>query len=460
MTAPGRVIHFLAPRASTASSAAVRPAAQALETGHTLSRSENKPLTGRVVPRPCYTRIAVTLIAPRRGKENASRMETATAPLTLLSEEEAMLRDTVRDFARKEIAPRARAMDEKGAFDPALLRQLFELGLMGVEIPEDLGGQGGGFFESILAIEEIAAVDPAAAVVVDVQNTLVNNALLRWGNDAQKRRWLPRLAADTVGAYALSEAEAGSDAFALSTRAVPDGDGWLLTGRKLWITNAAEAGLFLLFANANPEAGHRGITCFLVERGLPGFSVGRKEDKLGIRASSTCELILDGCRVLNQSILGEIGKGYKIAIETLNEGRIGIGAQMVGLARGALDHALAYARDRKQFGRPIAEFQGVQFDLAEMATRVEAARLLVYNAARLRQAGRPFLAEAAMAKYFSGEVAGWVSSRAVEVFGGVGFTRDCPVEKLFRDAKIGPIYEGASNMQKLTIARRLIGKPL
>jgi alkylation response protein AidB-like acyl-CoA dehydrogenase len=325
-----------------------------------------------------------------RSKLVSAYMEPVTAPLTLLSEEETMLRDTVRAFARKEIAPRARAMDEKGALDPALLRQLFELGLMGVEIPEELGGQGGGFFESILAIEEIAAVDPAAAVVVDVQNTLVNNALMRWGNDEQKRRWLPRLAADTVGAYALSEAEAGSDAFALATRAVPDGDGWLLTGRKLWITNAAEAGLFLVFANANPEAGHRGITCFLVERGLPGFSVGRKEDKLGIRASSTCELILDGCRVLNQSILGETGKGYKIAIETLNEGRIGIGAQMVGLARGALDHALDYARRRKQFGRPIAEFQGVQFDLAEMATRIEAARLLVYNAARLRQAGRPF----------------------------------------------------------------------
>ena len=370
-----------------------------------------------------------------------------------------MLRDTVREFARKEIAPGVREMDEKGAFDKGLLRQLFELGLMGIEIPEEFGGQGGGFFDSVLTIEEIAAVDPAAAVVVDVQNTLVNNAILRWGSAEQKRQYLPRLAKDTVGAYALSEAQAGSDAFALVTRATRADGGWALDGRKLWITNAAEAGLFLVFANADPDAGYRGITCFLVERDCRGLSVGKKEEKLGIRASSTCELILEDCRVPKENVLGEVGRGYKIAIETLNEGRIGIGAQMAGLARGALELAAAYARERKQFGKPIAEFQGVQFDLAEMATDVEAARLLVYNAARLREAGRPFIAEAAMAKYFASRIAETVASRAVEVFGGAGFTRECPVEKLYRDSKIGSIYEGTSNMQKLTIARHLIGKP-
>jgi alkylation response protein AidB-like acyl-CoA dehydrogenase len=295
---------------------------------------------------------------------------------------------------------------------------------------------------------------------VDVQNTLVVNAVMRWASDDQKRRYLPRLAGDTVGSYALSEAGAGSDAFALSARAVEDGDSYLLNGRKLWITNAAEAGLFLVFASVNPEAGYRGITCFLVERGFEGFQVGKKEDKLGIRSSSTCELILDNCRVPKSNVVGEIGKGYKIAIETLNEGRIGIGAQMIGLARGALDHAVAYAKERKQFGKAIGEFQGVQFQLAEMATLTEAARLLVYNAARLRDAGKPFVTEAAMAKYYASEIAEQVASAAVEVLGGVGFTRDYPVEKLFRDAKIGRIYEGTSNMQRLTIAKQILGKPV
>jgi alkylation response protein AidB-like acyl-CoA dehydrogenase len=329
---------------------------------------------------------------------------------------------------------------------------------MAVEVPEEFGGQGGTFFQSILAIEELARVDPSAAVIVDVQNTLFHNAILHHGNDEQKRRWLPRAATDTVASYALSEAGSGSDAFALATRAVEYIDGYALTGRKLWITNAAEAGFFLLFANVNPEQGYKGITAFLVERDFPGFQVGKKEDKLGIRASSTCELILDGCRVLRANVVGEIGKGYKIAIETLNEGRIGIGAQMLGLAQGALDHALAYAKQRKQFGQPIAEFQGVQFELAEMAVDVEATRLMVYNAARLHDAGRPFLTEAAMCKYFASQVAERVASRAVEVLGGVGFTKDYPVEKLYRDAKIGRIYEGTSNMQKMTIAKQILGK--
>jgi len=380
-------------------------------------------------------------------------------PLTVLSEEEAMFQETVRRFARDEIAPSVRQMDEAGAFRKEILRQFFELGLMGIEIPEEYGGQAGTFFQSVLAVEEIAAVDPAAAVVVDVQNTLVNNALLRWASEEQKRRYLPRLASDTVGAYALSEAGAGSDAFALATRAEDRGEHFVLNGRKLWITNAAEAGLFVLFANANPEAGYRGITCFLVERDFAGFQVGKKEDKLGIRASSTCELILDNCRVPKSNVMGEVGKGYKIAIETLNEGRIAISAQMAGLARGALDHAVAYARERKQFGKTIAEFQGVQFELAKMAIEVEAARLLTYNAARLRDAGRPFLAEAAIAKYYSSEIAEKVASKAVEILGGVGFTKDYPVEKLYRDAKIGRIYEGTSNMQLLTIARHILGKP-
>ncbi|MCC6860573.1 MAG: acyl-CoA dehydrogenase [Bryobacterales bacterium] len=379
--------------------------------------------------------------------------------LTVLSEEEKLFQSAVRQFARERIAPHVREMDEAGVFRKDLIRQFFDLGLMAVEIPEEYGGQAGTLFQCVLAVEELSAVDPSAAVIVDVQNTLVNNALLRWASDDQKQRYLPRLASGTVASYALSEAGSGSDAFALATRAQDCGDHFLLSGRKLWITNAAEADLFLLFANANPEAGYRGITAFLIERGFPGFSVGKKEDKLGIRASSTCELILENCAVPRENLLGEAGRGHKIAMETLNEGRIGIGAQMIGLARAALDHALAYAGQRKQFGRAIAEFQGVQFQLARMATEVEAARLLVYNAARLRDAGRPFLKEAALAKYYSSVIAERAASLAVEVFGGVGFTKDYPVEKLYRDAKIGPIYEGTSNMQLLTIAKQLLGKP-
>jgi short/branched chain acyl-CoA dehydrogenase len=379
-------------------------------------------------------------------------------PLTALSEEERMFQTAVRQFAREQIAPHVREMDEAALFRKDLLRQFFELGLMAIEVPEEYGGQGGTFFQAVLAVEELAVVDPSAAVIVDVQNTLVLNALLRWGNEEQKRRCLPRLASDTVGAYALSEAGSGSDAFALAARAVEDGDQYLLTGRKLWITNAYEAGLFLVFANVNPAAGYRGITCFLIDRDFPGFSVGKKEDKLGIRASSTCELVLENCRVPKANVLGEVGKGYKIAIETLNEGRIAIGAQMTGLAQGALAHAVAYARERKQFGKPIAEFQEVQFDLARMATGIEASRLLVYNAARLRDAGLPFTAEAAIAKYFSSQIAEETASRAIEIFGGVGFTRDYPVEKYYRDAKIGRIYEGTSNMQLATIAKHLLAK--
>jgi alkylation response protein AidB-like acyl-CoA dehydrogenase len=398
-------------------------------------------------------------LAPYRGiLANAYDGNGDYDTLTQLSEEETLFQASVRRFARERLAPHVRAMDEAGVFRKDLLQEFFELGLMAIEIPEEFGGQGGTFFQSILAIEELARVDPSAAVIVDVQNTLFHNAILRWANAEQKRRWLPRAVKDTVASYALSEAGSGSDAFALATRAVQDGDGYRLNGRKLWITNAAEAGLFLLFANVNPEQGYKGITAFLVERDFPGFQVGKKEDKLGIRASSTCELILDNCHVPAANVVGEVGKGYKVAIETLNEGRIGIGAQMLGLAQGALDHALAYAQQRKQFGSPIAEFQGVQFELAEMAVDVEATRLMVYNAARLHDAGRPFLTEAAMCKYFASQVAERVASRAVEVLGGVGFTKDYPVEKLYRDAKIGRIYEGTSNMQKMTIAKQLLGK--
>jgi butyryl-CoA dehydrogenase/short/branched chain acyl-CoA dehydrogenase len=378
--------------------------------------------------------------------------------LTRLSEEEKLFQTTVRQFAKEQIAPHVRAMDEAGCFSKALLQQLFDLGLMGIEIPEEFGGQGGDFFQCVLAVEELSAVDPSAGVIVDVQNTIVINAILRWASVEQKQRYLPSLAAHTVGAYALSEAGSGSDAFGLSARAVEDGGDYLLTGRKLWITNAAEAGLFLVFATVDPSAGYRGITAFLVERSFPGFTVGRKEDKLGLRASSTCELILDRCRVPRANVMGEVGKGYKIAIETLNEGRIAIGAQMIGLARGALDAAIAYARQRKQFGKAIAEFQGVQFPIAKMATELEAARLLVYNAARLRDARQPFVTEAAMAKYYSSEVAEKVASGAIEVFGGVGITRDYPAEKYYRDAKIGRIYEGTSNIQLMTIAKKLLGQ--
>lgn len=382
--------------------------------------------------------------------------DAIVAPLTTLNEEDRLFRSSIRRFAREQLAPHVRAMDESGVFRKDLLQQLFELGLMGIEIPEQYGGQGGTFFQSVLAVEELAVVDASAAVIVDVQNTLVINAILRWATEEQKQRYLPRLSKDTVGAYALSESGSGSDAFALATRAAEDGASYLLNGQKLWITNAAEAGLFLVFANVNPAAGYRGITCFVVERDAPGFRVGKKEDKLGIRASSTCELILEECRVSKRDVLGEVGKGYKIAIETLNEGRIAIGAQMTGLAAGALQLALSYSQQRKQFGKPIADFQGVQFELAEMATQVEASRLLVYNAARLREANLPFLTEAAMAKYYASQIAETVASKAVEVFGGVGFTKDYPVEKLYRDAKIGRIYEGTSNMQRLTIAKQLL----
>ncbi len=378
------------------------------------------------------------------------------APLTVLSEEEEMFRRSVRDFAREKVQPRARQMDEEAHFDPALLRELFNLGLMGIEVPEEYGGAGGTFFQSILAIEEISYADASAGVIVDVQNTLVSNIFLRWASEDLKLRYFPRLVADTLGAFALSEAGSGSDAFAMACRATETEGGFLLNGQKLWITNGNEAGLFIVFANLNPAAGYKGITAFVIEKGTPGFRVGKKEDKLGIRASSTCELLFEDCRVPRENVMGEIGKGYKIAIETLNEGRIGIGAQMSGLARAALDYAVAYAKERKQFGKTIAEFQGVQFDLARMATNVEAARLLTYNAARLKDAGLPFLKEAAMTKYFVSQIAEEVASMAIEIFGGVGFTKDYPVEKLWRDSKIGRIYEGTTNMQLLTIAKLLL----
>ena len=383
---------------------------------------------------------------------------TDTLPaLTSLAEDEVLLRDSVAEFAEAQVRPLVREMDEHAKFPKELLARLFDLGVMGIEIPEQYGGGGATFFHSVLAVEALSAVDPSVGVLVDVQNTLVVNALLRWGSGDLKQCFLPRLAADTVGAYALSEAGSGSDAFALSTRAAEDGDSYLINGRKLWITNGNEAGVFIVFANAKPDAGYRGITAFMVERGLPGFTVGKKEDKLGIRASSTCELILEDCRVHKSQILGEAGKGYKVAIETLNEGRIGIGAQMIGLAKGALGHAVQYTKERRQFGKAIAEFQLVQGQLARMATEVEAARLLVYNAARLRDAGKPFLTEAAMAKLYSSEVAERVTSTAVNLYGGYGYVKDYPVEKLWRDAKIGQIYEGTSNMQLVTIAKQLLG---
>jgi butyryl-CoA dehydrogenase/short/branched chain acyl-CoA dehydrogenase len=380
------------------------------------------------------------------------------APLTILSEDEVLFRDNVRQFAEEKVRPLAREMDEKGVFDHTLIEEFFQLGLMGIEIPEEQGGAGGKFFEAILAVEELSRADASAGVVVDVQNTLVNNALLRWGNAEQKKRYLPRLVSTTVGSYALSEAGSGSDAFALQTRAVSKGSDYVLNGRKLWITNAKEAGLFVLFATVDPEAGYKGITAFLVEKGLPGFTVGKKEDKLGIRASSTCELILEDCHVPRENLLGEVGKGYKIAIETLNEGRIGIGAQMLGVARGAWEYAAKYAQERKQFGKAIAEFQGIQFQLAQMATEIEAVRLMVYNAARMKDAGVSFVKEAAMAKLFASQVAERVTSLAIEIYGGVGFTKDYPVEKYWRDSKIGKIYEGTSNMQLATIAKLVSGK--
>jgi alkylation response protein AidB-like acyl-CoA dehydrogenase len=381
----------------------------------------------------------------------------STSPLTNLSEDERLFADTVLAFAEREIRPHVRTMDEAAHIEHRLIDALFGLGVMGIEIPEASGGAGATFFHSVLAVEALSRVDPSVAVLVDVQNTLVVNAILKWGSDEVKQRYLPKLAADTVGAYALSEAGSGSDAFALSTRAAARDGTWMLEGRKLWITNGAEAGLFIVFATVNPEAGYRGITAFLIERGQAGFSVGRKEDKLGIRASSTCELLLDGCSVPASQVLGEVGKGYKVAIETLNEGRIGIGAQMVGLAQGALDEARKYTKERRQFGRAIADFQAVRHQLARAAVDVEAARLLVYNAARLRDSGRPFLSEAAMCKLFASEAAERVTSLAVNLFGGYGFVKDYPVEKLYRDAKIGQIYEGTSNLQLDTIAKQLLG---
>jgi len=378
-------------------------------------------------------------------------------PLTALSEEESMFQAMAREFAANEILPHVQAMDRESAFNHALLDSIFAQGFMGIEVAETYGGSGGSFFQAILAIEEFSHVDASTGVVIDVQNTLVNNALQKWGTEEQKQRYLTRLVRDTLGAYALSEANSGSDAFALTTRAREDGGNFVLNGRKLWITNAREAGLFIVFANVNPDAGYRGITAFLVESGTPGFIVGKKEDKLGIRASSTCELILEDCRVPRANVLGEVGKGYKLAIETLNEGRIGISAQMVGVASGALEGAIRYAQERKQFGKPIAEFQAIQFQLARLATEVEAARLMAYNAARLKDAGLPFLKEAAMAKYFTSDVAERVASECVEVYGGYGFTRDYPAEKFLRDAKIGKIYEGTSFMQLQTIAKIIMG---
>jgi alkylation response protein AidB-like acyl-CoA dehydrogenase len=376
-------------------------------------------------------------------------------PLTSLSEDEEMFRSSVREFAEGELRPRVEKMDEEAHLDPALIKQCFELGLMGIETPEEYGGAGANFFTAILAVEELSRVDPSVGVLVDVQNTLVNNALLRWGNPEQKKKYLSELSAARVGAYALSEAGSGSDAFALQTRAVAEGDHFRLNGRKLWITNGLEAEIFIVFANANPEAGYRGITAFIVEKSFEGFAVGRKENKLGIRASSTTELILEDCRVPKENVLGELGKGYKVSIETLNEGRIGIGAQMIGLARGALGAALSYTQEREQFGKPVNEFQGVQFQLAEMATELEAARLMVYNAARLKDAGQPFVKEAAMAKLYSSRAAEAIASRAIELYGGYGFVKDYPVEKFWRDSKIGAIYEGTSNMQLQTIAKLL-----
>jgi butyryl-CoA dehydrogenase/short/branched chain acyl-CoA dehydrogenase len=378
-------------------------------------------------------------------------------PLTTLTEDEILFRDNIRQFAEDKIRPRVKEMDEKAVFDHALLEQFFQLGLMGIEIPEQYGGGGGRFFEAILAVEEFSRVDASAGVIVDVQNTLVANALLKWANDDQKKRYLPKLASDTVGAYALSEAGSGSDAFGLQTKAELRGDNFILNGRKLWITNGKEAGLFILFATVDASKGYKGITAFLVERNFPGFAVGKKEDKLGIRASSTCELILEDCRVPKENVLGEVGKGYKIAIETLNEGRIGIGAQMLGVARGAWECAAKYAQERKQFGKAIAEFQGIQFQIAQMATEIEAVRLMVYNAARMKDAGMDFVKEAAMTKLFASQVAERVTSLAIEIYGGYGFTKDYPVEKYWRDSKIGKIYEGTSNMQLATIAKLVMG---
>lgn len=379
-----------------------------------------------------------------------------STPLTLLSEEETLFKETVTHFAHKQIKPLVMQMDQSATFSPELIRQFFDLEIMGIEIPEKFGGAAASFFMSILAVEALSTVDASAGVMVDVQNTLVNNAVMRWGNPAQHEKYLPRLASEWVASYALSEASSGSDAFALQTQAKEDGDAYVLNGRKLWITNAAEANLFIVLATVDKELGYKGITAFLVERDTPGFAVGKKEDKLGIRASSTCELLLDNCRIPKENVLGEVGKGYKVAIETLNEGRIGIGAQMIGLAQGALDCGIKYAKERQQFGQAIAKFQGIQFQLADLATELEAARLLVYNCARLKDAGMPFLKEAAMAKLFASQVAEKVASQVVEIHGGNGYTKEYPAEKFYRDAKIGKIYEGTSFMQLQTIAKILL----
>lgn len=376
--------------------------------------------------------------------------------LTVLSEDEQLFKEMVSDFAQKSLKPHVAEMDAKAEFKPEIVKQFFDLDIMGIEIPENYGGVGASFFMSILAVEALSEVDASAGVMVDVQNTLVNNAFIRWGTEDQKQRYLTKLASEWVGAYALSEAGSGSDAFGLATTAKDEGDHFLLNGRKLWITNANEANVFIVIANTNKELGYKGITAFIVERGFDGFTIGKKEDKLGIRASSTCELILDNCKVPKANVLGEVGKGYKVAIETLNEGRIGIGAQMVGVAQGALDAAIKYAKEREQFGKSISQFQAVQFDLADMATEVEAARLMVYNCARLKDEGKDFLKEAAMCKYFTSQVAERVASRSLEIFGGYGYTKEYPAEKYYRDVKIGKIYEGTSNMQLQTIAKLLL----
>lgn len=387
----------------------------------------------------------------------ADAPERAFAPaLTVLSEEESMFRDAVREFAGTEVRPYVHEMDEAAQLRLDLIPKFFDLGLMGIEVPEEYGGSGGSLFMAVLAIEELARVDASAAIYVDVHNTLVNNAILRWANHEQKRRYLPRLTTDLLGAFALSEPGSGSDAFALATRAERKGNNWALTGRKFWITNGAEAGLFIIFANVDPSKGYKGITAFLVERGYPGFSIGKKENKLGIRASSTTELILEECVVPDENVLGPVGQGYKISIETLNEGRIGIGAQMIGVASGALEAATAYVKERRQFGKAIAEFQAVQFQLAQMATDLEAARLMVYNVARLKDSGQPFAQQAAMAKLFSSQVADRITSACLELFGGYGYSKEYPAEKYYRDAKIGTIYEGTSNMQLQTIAKGLL----
>jgi len=386
----------------------------------------------------------------------STELDARRSALTILSEDEVMFRDAVAAFAEEAVRPRVHAMEQAATLDPDLIPRFFELGLMGIEVPESYGGAGGSMLMVTLAVEAISHVDASVSIMVDVQNTLVNYPILRYGSEEQRTRYLSRLTADTVGAYALSEPGSGSDAFSMTTRAVKQGSRWILNGRKMWITNGAEAGVYVVFANANPSAGYKGITAFIIERDFPGFSVGKKEDKLGIRASSTTELILDDCQVPDENRLGPEGQGYKIAIETLNVGRIGIGAQMVGISRGALDATTAYVQDRKQFGKSVADFQGVQFQVAQAATELEAARLMVYNASRLKDGGHPFTAEAAMAKLFSSQVAERVTSLCVELFGGYGYTKEYPVEKFYRDAKIGTIYEGTSNMQLQTIAKLLL----